>query len=87
MQITIGTALFPFYLNPFTKALTLINVPSHHDFLYHPYDLSAFDSPTRYNLLQVQLSLVDAYQPLLSFTYTSIYNEEYINCTTRTLGL
>ena len=39
----------------------------------------------RYNLLQVQLSLVDAYRPLLSFTHTSIYDKKYINCTLRTL--
>ena len=51
--------------------------------LYHYIVISVII--VRYNLLQVQLSLVDAHRPLLSSTYTSIYNEEYINCTIRTL--
>ena len=67
------------------KALTLILVPIHRDLCYHCTIWSDLSLSVRYNLLQVQLSLVDAYRPLLSFTYTSIYNKEYINCTTRTL--
>ena len=41
----------------------------------------------QYNLLLVRLSSVDLHLPLLSFTYISSYDEEYLNCTSRTLGL
>ena len=68
------------------KVLTLILVLLHCDPCYHCTIWSSSSSSVWYNLLQVWLSLADSYQPLLSSTYTSIYGEEYINCTTRTLG-
>ena len=83
-QIIIGTASFSLSQS-LHKALTLTLVPLHHDLCYHCTIQSDSSLSVRYNLLQVQLSLGDAYRPLLSFTYTSIYVEEYINCTTRTL--
>ena len=67
------------------KGLTLILVPLHRDLCYHCTIWSNSSLSVWYNLLQVQLSLVDAYRPLVSFTYNSLYVEEYINCTTRTL--
>ena len=75
-----------FYLDPFTKVLTLIIVLLYRDLLYLCVIQSDSSLFAWYHLLQVQLSLIDAHWPLLSFTYTSIYDEEYINCTTRTLG-
>ena len=65
------------------KALTVIFVLLHCDSctIWSCSNISVW-----YDLLWVQLSLVDAHRPLLSFTYTSIYDEEYINCTIRTLG-
>ena len=83
-QTIIETASFPLSWSSH-EALTLIIVLLHRDPCYHCMIWSSSSSSVRYNLPQVQLSLVDAYQPLLSFTYFSIYNEKYINCTTRRL--
>ena len=68
------------------KVLTLIIVPLYRNLLYPCTIQSDSSLSVQYNLLQVQLSLVDAHRPLLSLTYTSIYDDRYINCTTRTLG-
>ena len=78
----------------FHKALTAIIVLLHRDLLYHctirsdssiPYPCTITSLSVRYNLLLVQLSLVDLHLPLLSFTYISSYDEGYLNCTSRTL--
>ena len=46
----------------------------------------SLDFLVRYNLLQVQLSLVDAHLPLHSLAYLVRYDNKYLRCTSRTLG-
>ena len=77
----IQTARLSFILIP-SPGISVISVPLHHDLCTICSDLSL---SVWYNLLQVRLSSVDVYRPLLSFTYNSIYDEKYINCTTRML--
>ena len=67
-QINTGTALF-LYLNPFTKALSLILYNYILDLSYHCMIQSLFEALVRYNLLQVRLSLVDEHLPLHSLAY------------------
>ena len=83
-QTIMGTASF-LYLQSIHKVLTLIFVLLYRDSCYHCTIWSRLSTSVWYNLLWVQLSLLDAHWPLLSFTYTSIYDEKYINCTIRTL--
>ena len=80
-----GLPCSSFYLDPLIQAFTVLNVLSHHDLGSHCTIWSDSSSSVQYNLLWVQLSLVDAYRPLHSFTYISIYDKEYINCTIRIL--
>ena len=78
-----------------SPGVAAIIVLLHRDLLYHCTIRSDLSTPSpctitlvsvRYNLLLVQLSLVDLHLPLLSFTYISSYDEGYLNCTSRTLG-
>src|SRR6202012_5207787 len=89
------TALFLFSTLIHSPGMTVTIVLLHHNPLYHCMIRSDSSTPcpctitsvsARYNLLLVQLSLVDLHLPLLSFTYISSYNEGYLNCTSRTLG-
>ena len=66
-QTIIGTASF-LYLNPSTKALSLILYDYISNLPYHCTIQSLFDSLVWYNLLQVWLSLVDLHLPLYSLT-------------------
>ena len=85
MQIIIGTA--PFFLSgSLHEALTLILVLLHHNLCYHCTIWSGSSLSVRYNLLRVQLSLVDAHLPSYSLAYLVRYDDEYLNCTIRTLG-
>ena len=91
---TCSDCLFPF-ISIHSSGVTLILVLLHCDSLYH-CTIRSYSNPlcpctitsvfVRYNLLLVQLSLVDLHLPLLSFTYISSYDKGYLNCTSRTLG-
>ena len=84
-QTIIGTALF-LYLNPFTKAMSPILYDYILNLLYHCMIQSLSDPLVWYNLLQVRLSLVDAYLPLHSLAYLVCWDDEYLNCNSRALG-
>ena len=83
-RLSLGLPRF-FYLDPLTKAMSLILYCYILDLLYHCTIWSLSWSLVRYNLLQVRLSLVDAHLPLHSPAYLVRYYDEYLNCTTRTL--
>ena len=57
-----------------------------YNYILNQYDMISRGSLVRYNLLRVRLSLVDIYLPSHSLAYLVRYYEEYLNCTSRTLG-
>ena len=83
-QTNTGTASF-LYLDPLTKAMSFTLYYHISDLPYHCTIWSLSCSCVRYNLLRVQLSLVDAYLPSHSPAYLVQYDEEYLNCTSRML--
>ena len=68
------------------QALALILVLLHRNLCYHCTIWSDLSLLVRYNLLQVQLSLVDTHLPSHSLAYLVRYDDGYLNCTSRTLG-